>query len=76
MATKHVTDAIRKARTGPPGELIFQPTETEANVLKAQIMNSGKSRFIYILAVPEDEIDDFNEEEFREMDVAAYNIAS
>jgi hypothetical protein len=64
METKSLEKLARQLRHGPTEELTFETVATDANILKAQIVRDGKARSVYVLAVPEDSIDDFIEEDF------------
>lgn len=62
-------------KCGPPEELIFETVETNSHILRAQILRDGKAHSLYVLAIPEDSIEDFKEEEFTDNVVAEPEMA-
>jgi len=75
MATKNLEKLTRRSGYEPVQELTFETVENDSNILKAQVLKGGKTHQLFVLAVPEDNIEDYNDEEFRPVFVEESEIA-
>lgn len=66
MASKHHEKVARGLHTNLSDELTFETTENDEYTLRAQTSKDGKSQHMYVLAIPEDFIEDDNVESINE----------
>lgn len=62
---KKINDLLSSGN-GTTAEIKFSTIATDFNILKAQVNKPGKARSLYILTIPDESIDDFDENEFVE----------
>jgi len=72
---KKMSEIFQRARVTSGPEITFKTIDNDSNILKAQINRQGKNHTLYILAVPEESIDDFDESEFTKSRLTHHEYA-